>query len=471
MVPDEEPFTAEPYGHRRQRRPRRPGPVRQRRARADARRRASGRTSYAPLAGARARPAPAPPKPSTGGRHVTTWAPLTASLRRPRRPAGIGRGDRARAAAAYLEALGGGVTAPQGRARRAGRGRAGVAAQGRAHRRHDAVDGAVEGRPDRYQLLLAVWDGGRVLAAERERLATLIWGRLDATLDPACAGRAPRADAGALAVSLPEACRLSDALVGQLRAAARRSTRPPTRTPPGSRTCAPQLERLRDQVALEPDGTPRRGAQRTLGRAGRARSRTSPSAPSAAATSAACSARSRTTPPASSATSSSAAPSAARPATGPRGARAARRTCVARAAALAQLADALRRRPSTRRPATPCPTSTALGPVPDTPPELAAYRTGSRGRRRDDPRPRAYAAALARPRRPGRPARRPAPQGRGPRPRRGADLAAADATGPRGARRAGPARWRVAGALVDAYDDLARPARRSPARTAAKDSA
>ena len=38
---------------------------------------------------------------------------------------------------------------------------------------------------DRLQLLLAVWDGGRVLEPERERLATLIHGRLDATLDPA----------------------------------------------------------------------------------------------------------------------------------------------------------------------------------------------------------------------------------------------------------------------------------------------
>src|ERR687889_1068785 len=30
---------------------------------------------------------------------------------------------------------------------------------------------------DRQQLLLAVWDGGRVLQTDRERLATLIWGR------------------------------------------------------------------------------------------------------------------------------------------------------------------------------------------------------------------------------------------------------------------------------------------------------
>ena len=43
---------------------------------------------------------------------------------------------------------------------------------------------------DRYELLLATWDSGRVGPTERERLATLIWGRLDAPADPADASRA-----------------------------------------------------------------------------------------------------------------------------------------------------------------------------------------------------------------------------------------------------------------------------------------
>ena len=47
---------------------------------------------------------------------------------------------------------------------------------------------------DRQQLLLAVWDGGRVLVAERERLATLVWGRLDATLDAAVVAKGTKAD-------------------------------------------------------------------------------------------------------------------------------------------------------------------------------------------------------------------------------------------------------------------------------------
>ena len=66
---------------------------------------------------------------------------------------------------------------------------------------------------DRHDLLVATWDSGRVGPTELERLSTLIWGRLDTTTSggPVSAG-------GALAVSLPEACRLSDALAASLRA-------------------------------------------------------------------------------------------------------------------------------------------------------------------------------------------------------------------------------------------------------------
>src|SRR5688572_32530840 len=61
---------------------------------------------------------------------------------------------------------------------------------------------------DRWQLMWATWDGGRVGVTERTKITTLIWGRLDGTLGNQ-----------AMAVSLPEACRLSDALAGQLRTA------------------------------------------------------------------------------------------------------------------------------------------------------------------------------------------------------------------------------------------------------------
>ena len=114
---------------------------------------------------------------------------------------------------------------------------------------------------DRQQLLLAVWDGGRVLVAERERLATLVWGRLDATLDAAVVAKGTRATSGALAVSLPEACRLSDALAGQLR---QRLSLDPAADENAARVkeLRAALERLRDQVGLEPDSS-RSRAQHT----------------------------------------------------------------------------------------------------------------------------------------------------------------------------------------------------------------
>lgn len=58
-----------------------------------------------------------------------------------------------------------------------------------------------------------VWDGGRVGPVELARLGALVWGRGDATA-ASSAGSAPAAGGG---VSLPEACRLSDAVTGQLR--------------------------------------------------------------------------------------------------------------------------------------------------------------------------------------------------------------------------------------------------------------
>lgn len=103
---------------------------------------------------------------------------------------------------------------------------------------------------DRYDLLVATWDGGRVGVVERERLASLIWGRLAATLDRSLLAPDGAPVAG-LAVSLPEACRLSDALAGQLRA---RLALDPSGGEAAERIrqLRAQMERIRDQVALEP---------------------------------------------------------------------------------------------------------------------------------------------------------------------------------------------------------------------------
>ena len=108
---------------------------------------------------------------------------------------------------------------------------------------------------DRHDLLLATWDSGRVGQVERERLSTLIWGRLDATLDPRLAQRPDvPSSSGALAVSLPEAMRLSDALAASLRA--RLSLDPTDADVTGRlRQLRAQLERVRDLVIAEPQET------------------------------------------------------------------------------------------------------------------------------------------------------------------------------------------------------------------------
>jgi hypothetical protein len=108
---------------------------------------------------------------------------------------------------------------------------------------------------DRHDLLMATWDSGRVGQAERERLSTLIWGRLDATLDPRLAQRPDvPSSSGALAVSLPEAMRLSDALAASLRA--RLSLDPTDADVAGRvRQLRAQLERVRDLVSAEPPET------------------------------------------------------------------------------------------------------------------------------------------------------------------------------------------------------------------------
>ena len=122
---------------------------------------------------------------------------------------------------------------------------------------------------DRHDLLLATWDSGRVGVRERERLATLVWGRLDTSLDPRLAGAATSngvpGSGSALAVSLPEACRLSDALAASLRV--RLSVDPADADVTARvRSLRAQVERIRDLAAAEPAGEPRDRADRLLRR-------------------------------------------------------------------------------------------------------------------------------------------------------------------------------------------------------------
>jgi hypothetical protein len=96
----------------------------------------------------------------------------------------------------------------------------------------------------RQNLLLATWDSGRVGPQELDRLSALIWGRLDT------AGTEV-AQLQSMSVSLPEAGRLCDALVAQLRT--RLNTDPNAEQQQiRLRDLRAQLERIRDQLRLEP---------------------------------------------------------------------------------------------------------------------------------------------------------------------------------------------------------------------------
>ncbi len=108
---------------------------------------------------------------------------------------------------------------------------------------------------DRQRLLAATWDGGRVGPQQRERMSTLIWGRLDGTLDQRTVDRSS-VPASSLALSLPEACRLLDALASQLRV---RLSLDPAADAYARRVreVRAQVERLRDQIALEPSPSQR----------------------------------------------------------------------------------------------------------------------------------------------------------------------------------------------------------------------
>ena len=164
---------------------------------------------------------------------------------------------------------------------------------------------------DRYDLLEVTFDNGRVGAKEAERISALIWGRLDVAPGSAAGALAPSVS-GALALSLPEACRLSDAMTSSLRA--RLSLEPVRR-----RGRHPAAVGARDRRADPRPGRHRARRDRAGGRAHdapaarpAARPR-SPTRPSAAPTSAGCSPRWSTTPRPPSATSSSAPASGSTP--------------------------------------------------------------------------------------------------------------------------------------------------------------
>ena len=117
---------------------------------------------------------------------------------------------------------------------------------------------------DRYDLLEVTFDNGRVGAKEAERISALIWGRLDVSPGSAAGTLAPSVS-GALALSLPEACRLSDAMTSSLRA---RLSLEPSGAEVGTRlrSVRETVERIRDQVDTVPAGAEREAARDLLQR-------------------------------------------------------------------------------------------------------------------------------------------------------------------------------------------------------------
>lgn len=92
--------------------------------------------------------------------------------------------------------------------------------------------------------VLQIWDSGRVTKIELEKLSSLLWGRLDTSQQPS-------SSLSSMAVSLPEAGKLCDALVASMRT--KLNTDPDaehqlTRL----RNLGTTMERIRDQIALEP---------------------------------------------------------------------------------------------------------------------------------------------------------------------------------------------------------------------------
>jgi hypothetical protein len=106
---------------------------------------------------------------------------------------------------------------------------------------------------DRHATLLRLWDSGRADATAREKMGQVIWARMAPAGGAGGAGGSAGglAGAGGLALSLVEACRLSDALLVQLTT---RMSFDPSAADAAARVAAVReaLERLRELVKQEP---------------------------------------------------------------------------------------------------------------------------------------------------------------------------------------------------------------------------
>jgi hypothetical protein len=99
----------------------------------------------------------------------------------------------------------------------------------------------------RYKDLVRVWDSGRVVDADLKKLATMIWSNLNDMLTPGTS----LGTGGGLAVSLPEACRMLEALIIQLNARFQLA-QVPTELSTRVQALRAQMVRIRDQANLDP---------------------------------------------------------------------------------------------------------------------------------------------------------------------------------------------------------------------------
>jgi len=101
----------------------------------------------------------------------------------------------------------------------------------------------------RYADLNKTWDSGRVTEEDLKKLAVMIWANLNDMLTPGTT----LGSTGGLAISLPEACRMLEALIAQLSSKYQLAPRP-TEVSNRISSLLAQVERIRDQAKLDPPG-------------------------------------------------------------------------------------------------------------------------------------------------------------------------------------------------------------------------
>jgi len=99
---------------------------------------------------------------------------------------------------------------------------------------------------DRYTDVTRVWDSGRVTDEDLKKLAVMIWSNLNDMLTPGTTINS----GGGLAISMPEACRMLEALIAQLSSKYQLAPQP-TQVSARIASLLAQVERIRDQAGLD----------------------------------------------------------------------------------------------------------------------------------------------------------------------------------------------------------------------------